>query len=97
MIDITPGPIAFQLGPISFPWYGVCYAIGLALAALIITREARRRGLPTDVIANGMIVVAVAALIGGRPTTSSTSGRSTRTTCSRSSCRPTRASARTAA
>src|SRR6185295_19319940 len=66
MIDVTPGPIAFQLGPISIPWYGICYAIGLTLAAWVITREARRRGLRTDLIPNGMIVVAIAALIGGR-------------------------------
>jgi phosphatidylglycerol:prolipoprotein diacylglycerol transferase len=66
MIDITPGPIAFQLGPISFPWYGVGYAVGLFLAAWVITREARRRGLDADLVASGMIVVAIAALIGGR-------------------------------
>jgi phosphatidylglycerol:prolipoprotein diacylglycerol transferase len=66
MIDWTPGPNAFQLGPITFPWYGIGYAVGLFLAAWVITREARRRGLDPDVIPNGMIVVAVAALIGGR-------------------------------
>src|SRR5262245_45537295 len=66
MIDVTPGPIALQLGPVSIPWYGVMYAVGLTLAGFVITREATRRGLRTDLIANGMIVVAIAALIGGR-------------------------------
>ena len=66
MIDLTPSPIAVQIGPIPIYWYGVGYALGLALAYLVITREARRRGHDPEPIANGLIVVAVAALVGGR-------------------------------
>jgi phosphatidylglycerol:prolipoprotein diacylglycerol transferase len=66
MIDVTTGPIAFQLGPISFPWYGIGYALGLFLAAWVIMREAKRRGFDPDLVPNGMIVVALAALVGGR-------------------------------
>jgi phosphatidylglycerol:prolipoprotein diacylglycerol transferase len=65
-ITVTPEPIAFQLGPIPVYWYGVCYAVGLALAYVVITREARRRGLDARLVDNGIIIVAVAALIGGR-------------------------------
>jgi phosphatidylglycerol:prolipoprotein diacylglycerol transferase len=65
-ITVTPDPIAFQLGPIPVYWYGVCYALGLALAYLVITREARRRGLDARLVDNGIIIVGVAALIGGR-------------------------------
>ena len=65
-IAVTPDPIAFQLGPIPVYWYGVCYAVGLALAYLVITREARRRGLDARLVDNGIIIVAIAALIGGR-------------------------------
>jgi phosphatidylglycerol:prolipoprotein diacylglycerol transferase len=65
-ITWTPDPIAFQLGPIPVYWYGVCYALGLALAYITITREARRRGLDPRLVDNGIIIVAVAALIGGR-------------------------------
>jgi len=65
-ITVTPDPIAFQLGPIPVYWYGVCYAVGLALAYIVITREARRRGLDARLVDNGIIIVAVAALIGGR-------------------------------
>ena len=36
------------------------------LAYFVITREARRRGLDERLVANGMIIVAIAALIGGR-------------------------------
>ncbi len=64
MIDITPSPAPFHIGPIYL--YGVMYAIGIAAAYFLATAEAKRRGQDPDVVANGMIVVAVAALIGGR-------------------------------
>ncbi|HEY4189652.1 MAG TPA: prolipoprotein diacylglyceryl transferase, partial [Candidatus Limnocylindrales bacterium] len=66
LIAITPEPIAFQLGPVPVYWYGVCYAVGIALAYIVITREARRRGLDARLVDNGIIIVAIAALIGGR-------------------------------
>ena len=66
MFDFTPPSIAFSIGPVSVYYYGICYAVGLALAALVIAREARRRGLNVDELPNGMIVVAIAAVLGGR-------------------------------
>jgi phosphatidylglycerol:prolipoprotein diacylglycerol transferase len=66
MIDWTPDPIAFSLGPLTVYWYGVMYALGLAATFVVVEREARRRGLEAGLIVNGMIIVAVAALIGGR-------------------------------
>jgi len=66
LIAFTPDPIAFHLGPIPVAWYGICYAIGLAAAYLVITREARRRGLDARLVDNGIIIVAAAALVGGR-------------------------------
>jgi phosphatidylglycerol:prolipoprotein diacylglycerol transferase len=66
LIAITPDPIAFQLGGLSVYWYGVCYAVGLAAAYTVITREARRRGLNARLVDNGIIIVAAAALVGGR-------------------------------
>ena len=66
MIDFTPDQIAIQLGPLPVYWYGVCYALGLLAAYLVMVHEARRRGLDSEIIINGLIVVAVAALIGGR-------------------------------
>jgi phosphatidylglycerol:prolipoprotein diacylglycerol transferase len=66
LINITPDPVAIQLGPIPVLWYGVCYALGLAATYWVITREARRRGLNAQRVDTGIVVVAVAALIGGR-------------------------------
>ncbi|HYN47386.1 MAG TPA: prolipoprotein diacylglyceryl transferase [Candidatus Nanopelagicales bacterium] len=66
MIDWTPDPIALSIGPLTIYWYGVMYAIGLAATFVVVEREARRRGLDTGVLVNGIIIIAVAALIGGR-------------------------------
>ena len=66
MFDIPPDPVAFQLGPLTIGWYGLCYAIGLALAYLLLVRLARLAGEDPDVVGNGIIIVAFAALIGGR-------------------------------
>lgn len=65
-ITFTPDPIAFQVGSLPVYWYGVAYMLGLAATYLVVTREARRRGLDHTLVDNGIIVVAVAALAGGR-------------------------------
>jgi phosphatidylglycerol:prolipoprotein diacylglycerol transferase len=66
VIDFTPSSIALELGPLAIHWYGIAYALGLAGAFMFIEREARRRGEDTRYLTSGMIVVAVAALVGGR-------------------------------
>jgi phosphatidylglycerol:prolipoprotein diacylglycerol transferase len=66
VIDITPSPIAFSIGPLAVHWYGIAYAVGLAAVYLVVSREARWRGLDVQLLTNAMIVVAIAALIGGR-------------------------------
>ena len=66
MIDLTPSPIAFSIGTFSIHWYGIAYAVGLAVVYLVISHEARWRGLDVRLLPNAMIVVAIAALIGGR-------------------------------
>jgi phosphatidylglycerol---prolipoprotein diacylglyceryl transferase len=66
MLDFTPDPVLVQLGPLTIGWYGLGYAVGLAVAYLIMIRLARRAGERAEILVNGMIIVAVAALIGGR-------------------------------
>ena len=66
MLDLTPNPVALQIGPFPIYWYGIGYAVGLALAYLLMVRLAKRAGEDPDVVGNGIIIVAVAALIGGR-------------------------------
>ena len=66
MLDFLPNPIAIQLGPLPVYWYGIGYALGLAAAYLVMVRLAQRAGEDADILGNGIIIVAVAALIGGR-------------------------------
>ena len=66
MLDFIPGATALQLGPLTIGWYGIGYAVGLAVAYLVMVRLARRAGEDPDILGNGMIVVALAALVGGR-------------------------------
>ncbi len=66
MFDLTPDPIAFRIGPIDVHWYGLAYAAGLVGVYLLLTYLARRAGRNPEIAANGMLVVAIAALIGGR-------------------------------
>jgi phosphatidylglycerol---prolipoprotein diacylglyceryl transferase len=66
MIDITPDPIFIRLFGFPIYWYGIAYAVGLAAVYAVVVREARFRGLDESLIGTGMIVIAVAALVGGR-------------------------------
>jgi phosphatidylglycerol:prolipoprotein diacylglycerol transferase len=66
MIDFTPNPIAFAAGPIDIRWYGVGYVVAIVAATWLAFRLARQRGERTDIIIDSLIVMAVAALIGGR-------------------------------
>ena len=66
MLDFTPNPIAITLGPVPVYWYGIGYALGLAAAYLVMVRLARLAGEDPELLGNAMIVVAIAALIGGR-------------------------------
>ena len=66
MLDLTPNPIAIQIGPLPVYWYGIGYAVGLAVAYLVLVALARRAGENVDLVGNGMIIVAIAALVGGR-------------------------------
>ncbi|MEO5941160.1 MAG: prolipoprotein diacylglyceryl transferase [Candidatus Limnocylindrales bacterium] len=66
MIDLTPDPVFVRI--LGFPvyWYGIAYAVGLAAVYWVLLREARHRGLDETLLGTGMIVVAIAALAGGR-------------------------------
>src|SRR5260221_14380930 len=66
MIDFPPGSVAVQLGPLPVYWYGIAYAVGLAVAYAVMVGQAKRLGVDPTPLGNGLIIVAVAALIGGR-------------------------------
>jgi phosphatidylglycerol:prolipoprotein diacylglycerol transferase len=66
MIDFIPPSILVTIGPIPIHYYGIAYAVGLAATYWVMSHEARRRGHDPEILANGLIVVAIAAIIGGR-------------------------------
>jgi phosphatidylglycerol:prolipoprotein diacylglycerol transferase len=66
MIDFTPSPVALAIGPLEIRWYGVAYVAAIVAATWLAFRLARKRGERTDIILDSLIVMAIAALIGGR-------------------------------
>ena len=66
MLPIPPDSVLIALGPIVIRWYGVLYAVGLLVAYLFMVREARRRSLNEKLILDGLIIISIAALAGGR-------------------------------
>src|ERR1051326_2815447 len=66
VIDGTPPSIAFQLGPIPVYFYGIAYAVGIFLVYVVGSRIVRWYHLNPDYLGNGMVVIGVAAIIGGR-------------------------------
>ncbi len=66
MINVLVDPIAFQLGPLPVYWYGIAYAVGLFVSYTVLVRQAKRFGQDPEIVGNGLIVIAIAALIGGR-------------------------------
>jgi phosphatidylglycerol:prolipoprotein diacylglycerol transferase len=66
VINITPSAVAFAIGPVTVPWYGLGYVAALAVGSFIATREARRRGQDPDQVWNGILVVFILGIVGAR-------------------------------
>ena len=66
MIDFTPNPVALAIGSLEIRWYGIGYVAAIVAATWLAFRLARQRGERTDIILDALIVMAIAALLGGR-------------------------------
>ncbi len=66
LIDILPASTALHIGPVSIDFYGIGYAIALAVGVWIASRQAILRRENPDHIGNGIIPVFVLGLIGAR-------------------------------
>jgi len=49
-ITINISPVLVRIGPLTVRWYGVMYAVGLALALWVTLPIAARRGIPRDTL-----------------------------------------------
>lgn len=66
MIDVTPDPIAFELGPLRVAWYGLAFALALTVGTFLAQREAARRGENPRIVVDGLLIVVVLTVIGAR-------------------------------
>jgi len=58
--------ILFQIGPVELYSYGLCVALGFLVAAILILKEAKKIGLPSDAIFDCVIAALVGGLTGAR-------------------------------
>jgi phosphatidylglycerol:prolipoprotein diacylglycerol transferase len=66
LINITPDPVLFQLGPVAVGWYGLMYVLALIVLVAVTRVEMARRGYDEKHLWNAFLLVAAFALIGGR-------------------------------
>ena len=66
MLTIDLNPVLLHLGPLMLSWYGLAVAAGVAIGARLTWREAARKGLPTEPLANLLVWVVVGGLLGAR-------------------------------
>jgi phosphatidylglycerol:prolipoprotein diacylglycerol transferase len=66
VLTINLDPVLVHLGPIALSWYGLAVAAGVAAGLWLTLREARRKGLPTDAVADLAAWVVLGGLVGGR-------------------------------
>lgn len=59
-------PIAFTIGPLTVYWYGLLIVTGIILAYLFAQREAVKRGLPEDFLADLLIWAVPISIISAR-------------------------------
>ena len=62
----SPGPVAFELGPITFRWYGLLITAALLLGITLAQQLAQQRGLDPDKIGDLAIWLVLGALPGAR-------------------------------
>jgi len=67
-IAMYPGisPIAFYIGPWPVHWYGIIFAVVIVLGTLLAANDAQRRGEDPQNVWDGVLIVILFGLIGGR-------------------------------
>ncbi|TWB96532.1 prolipoprotein diacylglyceryl transferase [Synechococcus sp. Ace-Pa] len=62
----SPGPLLFELGPVTVRWYGLLIALAVLVGLVLATRLGRRRGIEAAVIADLLPILVLAAVLGAR-------------------------------
>jgi phosphatidylglycerol:prolipoprotein diacylglycerol transferase len=63
VIDINP---IFNIGPLTFHWYGLMYAVGITIGLLVVWPYARSKGITREQIGTIVFWAVPAGLLGGR-------------------------------
>jgi len=58
IIQITPNPIVFSLGPLAIGWYGLAYVAALGVLIYVSQRMAARYGYDPAHIGNAFVELA---------------------------------------
>jgi phosphatidylglycerol:prolipoprotein diacylglycerol transferase len=66
IIQITPDPILFSVGPLQIGWYGLAYVVALGALVLVSQREAILRGFDPAHVGTAFLLVLPFAVVGGR-------------------------------
>jgi phosphatidylglycerol:prolipoprotein diacylglycerol transferase len=66
MFTISIDPVIFAVGHFSLRWYGVIVVGSIGLAAWIAFHEAKRKGLRSEIVQDGLTWVVLAGLAGAR-------------------------------
>ena len=59
-------PIIFEAGPLAMRWYGLCIALGIAVATFITSRELARKGYDGALALDALFFVVPLGFIGAR-------------------------------
>ena len=66
-LSIQPmDPVFFELGPLTIQWYGLLIGLGALFGYLLANHEAKKRGLPDDLIADLLLWMLPIGIIGAR-------------------------------
>ena len=66
MMFRSPGPIAFQVGPMTLRWYGILMATAMALGLWLAYRDAQRRRLDPESLLKAAELALLGGLVGAR-------------------------------
>jgi phosphatidylglycerol:prolipoprotein diacylglycerol transferase len=65
MLTISVNPVAFTVGSLQIRWYGIMVAIAVVSVLVVMVREAKRRGITSDIYSICLSGIA-GGLVGGR-------------------------------